>query len=66
MDAIKLSYVNYETIVDALLCKIQTNVRAMELITDKNARYSLQLENECLNALVQKITNELDKWESIN
>lgn len=44
-----------EMIVAALICKMQANNKAIDLITSKEAKYHLLNENECLYSLMERI-----------
>lgn len=55
MNNLILSPQDFDRIADAILCKIKQNVKAIEMITDSGAIYSLEEENKQLNYILKRI-----------
>lgn len=55
MNNLILSPQDFDRITDAILCKIKQNAKAIEMITDSGAIYSLEEENKQLNYILKRI-----------
>ena len=56
-----LSPQDLNRIADAILCKIGQNAKAIGMITDSSAIYSLEEENKQLNYILKRICEHTEK-----